>query len=47
VEKLRCDWDLTLQILRKAAAACDMGQWSSNENMDYVLGIIPGAMDKV
>ena len=38
VEKLRCDWDLTLQILRKAAAASDMGQWSSNENMDSVLG---------
>ena len=47
VEKLRCDWDLTLQILRKAAAASDMGSWSSNENMDSVLGIIPGAMDKV
>ncbi|CAE8724729.1 unnamed protein product [Polarella glacialis] len=36
VEKLRSDWDLTLQILRKAAE--DGGEWTSDEVMDSVLG---------
>eukprot|EP00929_Paragymnodinium_shiwhaense_P063597 TRINITY_DN31771_c0_g1_i2.p2 TRINITY_DN31771_c0_g1~~TRINITY_DN31771_c0_g1_i2.p2 ORF type:complete len:177 (-),score=22.38 TRINITY_DN31771_c0_g1_i2:2082-2612(-) len=36
VEKLRSDWDLTLQILRKAAE--DGGEWASDEVMESVLG---------
>ena len=42
VEKLRSDWDLTLQILSKAAdiyaKGGDMEQWCSEEVMDSVLG---------
>ena len=42
VEKLRSDWDLTLQILHKAAdiyaKGGDMEQWCSEEVMDSVLG---------
>jgi hypothetical protein len=42
VEKLRSDWDLTLQILRNAADICAKGgdgdQWCSEEVMDSVLG---------
>ena len=48
VEKLRSDWDLTLQILSKAAdiyaKGGDMEQWCSEEVMDSVLG--NGSMSK-
>ena len=38
VEKLRTDWELALQILRKSSEGSDMDAWISDELMDSVLG---------